>query len=461
VIYRLKIADRHFRELVRLATEHLPKEGAVFGLVGVSRHGETTDILVRRVIKVPIEAYDDHLTYHLEIAPRAINGLAALVEANGLGALLCHCHGDSSSYSSSDDYGERRVFGTLRAFMPPEAPTVSLLFREDGFEGRVLLPGTDQPVRLDEIVIVGRAIERHSFGPSKMAVPLDPILARQVLAFGEAGQRLISASRVGVVGTGGTGSAVAEQLVRLGVRDLVLIDPDTWDPTNITRVYATAPGDPSDERTKVERVADGLRQIAPTARIEAIPSSVVLDAAATALVDRDVIFLCTDDHWGRSIVNQLAHQYLIPTLNLGVRIDATGGEISGAVGTVDVLQPDVPCLWCRQALRSERIAAESLPRSKRDDLEREGYVEGLDTPAPSVISLNTVVAGLAVTQFLQLLTDFMGAPGAIERLNFDPMSGVVRRGRSMPTEDCVCHQVRGFGDLRRLPVKTDLAFLEG
>jgi hypothetical protein len=460
VIYRLKIAERDFRELARLATEYLPREAAVFGLVGVSRHGETTDILVRRVIAVPIEAYDQQLTYHLEVAPRAINGLAALTESNGLGALLCHCHGDASSYSPSDDYGERRVFGTLRAFMPREAPTVSLLFREDGFEGRVWLPGTDKPVRLDEVVIVGRAIETFSFGSTKTVVPLESVLARQVLAFGESGQRQISSCRVAVVGTGGTGSATAEQLVRLGVRDVVLIDPDGWDPTNITRVYTTVPGDRGDAPSKVERVADGLRRIAPSAKIDAVRASVVLDVAAAELVDRDVIFLCTDDHWGRSIVNQLAHQYLIPTLNLGVRIAATDGEISGAVGILDVLRPDVPCLWCRQALRSERIAAESLPRSKRKELEREGYVEGVDTPMPSVISLNTVVAGLAVTQFLQLLTDFMGAPGEIERLNYDPMSGVVRRGRSTPTEECVCHQVRGFGELKRLPVKTDLSFLE-
>lgn len=458
--YRLKIADRDFRELARLATEHLPKEAAVFGLVGVSRHRNTTDILVRRVIAVPVEAYYEQLTYHLEVAPRAINGLASLAEANGLGALLCHAHGDESSYSPSDDFGERRVFGTLRAFMPPDAPAVSLLFRADGFQGRVWLPGSNGSVPLDEVVVIGRSIERHMFGPTKAVAPLDSTLNRQVLAFGESGQRTISASRVGVVGTGGTGSAVAEQLVRLGVRDLVLIDPDSWDPTNITRVYTTVPSTAGDDRKKVARVADGLRRIAPSARIQAVPSSVVLDTAAASLVDRDVIFLCTDDHWGRSVVNQLAYQYLIPTLNLGVRMDSTDGEISGASGTVDMLRPDAPCLWCRQALRSERIAAESLPRSARTQLEREGYVEGLDTPAPSVISLNTVVAGLAVTQFLQLLTDFMGAPGEIERMRYDPLNGIVHRGRTMPPDDCLCRQVRGFGDLKGLPVRSDLSFLE-
>ena len=280
--YRLKVSDRDFVELARLARAHQPLEAAVFGLVGAARHDGVTDILVRRVLEVPVDAYDEQLSYHLEISPRAINGLAALVEANRLGALLCHSHGDDSSYSASDDHGESRVFGTLRAFMPLDAPTVSLLFREDGIEGRVWLPGHVRPSPLDELIVLGRSIEQTVLRPTGGAGRVDSILSRQVLAFGEAGQRRISSCKVAVVGTGGTGSACAEQLIRLGVRDLVLIDPDDWDPSNVTRMYTTTPSRRGDERKKVERVAAGLRQIAPGAAIIAIPESVVVRHAASA-----------------------------------------------------------------------------------------------------------------------------------------------------------------------------------
>ena len=48
---------------------------------------------------------------------------------------------------------------------------------------------------------------------------------------------------VGIVGCGGTGSAVAEQLARLGVRRFILTDPDTLSASNVTRVYgSTRPG---------------------------------------------------------------------------------------------------------------------------------------------------------------------------------------------------------------------------
>ena len=69
-------------------------------------------------------------------------------------------------------------------------------------------------------------------------------------------------------------------------------------------------------------------------------------------------------------------------------------------------------------------------------------------------------SGPAVTEFLQLLTDFMGERGDITRLNFDPMDGTVRRGQTASREQCVCKDSKGFGDLRSLHTLPDLSHLE-
>lgn len=107
-------------------------------------------------------------------------------------------------------------------------------------------------------------------------------------------------------------------------------------------------------------------------------------------------------------------------------------------------------MWCKQFLRSDRIAAESMPEKDRTSREEEGYVEGINTAAPSVISLNTVLAGLAVTVFLELVTDFMAERGSILRLNYDIMNGTVARGSSQIPERCTCKNSKGFGDLKTL-----------
>lgn len=101
-----------------------------------------------------------------------------------------------------------------------------------------------------------------------------------------------------------------------------------------------------------------------------------------------------------------------------------------------------------------------MPRKARELLQREGYVEGLDTPAPSVVSVTTTVSGFAVTLFLQVLTDFMGPSGEIRRLNYDIMEGIVRRGQTAVQNPCVCQKRRGFGDLKPLSTVTDLSFVE-
>jgi hypothetical protein len=185
-------------------------------------------------------------------------------------------------------------------------------------------------------------------------------------------------------------------------------------------------------------------------KVAKIPRHIAEHTAARSLLDRDVIFLCTDDHWGRSIVNQLVYQYYIPAINMGMHIAASNGSITGASGCVDILRPDLPCLWCRQFLRADRIAAESMPLKDRAALIKEGYVQDIDTPAPSVISINTTLSGMAVTAFLQLMTDFMGENGNISRLNYQIMEGTVRRGITDIADPCICRKVRGYGDLKSL-----------
>jgi molybdopterin/thiamine biosynthesis adenylyltransferase len=466
--FRVKIAENDFELLQRLVFADLPKEAGAFALAGVAVGHDRTDIIVRRALEVPKEHFTTQHEHRLEIAPQAINGLVALCERNGLGAILCHSHPADIPYSLSDDYGEKRVFDVLRKFIPARAPTASLLFYPGGVRGRVWVPDQNEAVPIKEVVVVGRRCQIFAEGGQEDAEDVSGVFDRQVRVFGVAGQRTIARTKVAVVGVGGTGSPTAEQLVRLGVRDLVLIDPDHFDPSNLTRVYGTFPSGLGETwwhfrkqiPLKVELVAKHLRRIRPKATIAAVPSNVVQRDAAQHILDRDIVFLCMDDHWGRSIVNQIAYQYFIPTVNMGVRIAAKEGQISGGAGSIDVLRPDNPCLWCSQFLGADRIAAESMPRKERVSLEREGYVENIDTPAPSVVSMTTALSGIAVSLFLQLVTDFMGPGGNIARLNYDIMDSTVRRGRATIPRECLCKKVRGCGDLKALPTLFDLSYLK-
>lgn len=452
---RLKITQSDFQHLQNLVFADLPREAGAFALAGISQTGLGTDILVRRPIEIPQALFRLQTQVRLEVEPQAVNGMIALCESNQLGIVMCHSHSSDSPYSPSDDYGEKQLFDTIRAFIPEQAPTASLLFYPGGVRGRVWLPKQATPVLIDEIFVLGRSIRRYSDRQTS-DFQIDDQYDRQVRAFGTYGQHLIGTSRVAVVGVGGTGSSVVEQLARLGVKDMLLFDPDGFEGSN--RMYGTFSEGENNKswqfwkrkpisKKKVDMIAMHLRHINPEIYVNTIPQSIVHATAARRLRDRDVIFLCTDDHWGRSVVNQVAYQYMIPTINVGMAIKAPNLSIESAVGIVDSLLPDKACLWCKQYLSSKRIASESMPSADRADLLEEGYVENIDTKQPSVISINTTIAGLAVTQFLQLLTDFQGNLGDIERLNYDVLESTVRRGKTQIDSSCICHKVRAKGDL--------------
>lgn len=437
-------------------------ESAAFMLAGIRRTTRRVTLLVRRVVIIPDAEYDVQSSCRIELSTKAINGLAALCEANHLVAILAHAHPSDTSYSPSDDHGEGRIASSLWPFVPDKT-IGSLLFTPNRIFGRVWTPQSDIPTPIDKLTTIGRASTTvHLSNPAKsVRNSVCTNQARQILAFGSAGQEAISTLKVGVVGTGGTGSNVCEQLIRLGVKDLMLVDYDNFEPSNISRVYGSRARDVSRWkwlpnririRKKVKIVAKYLRSIAPDAEIKAVVGNVTDRKVAGRLLDRDVLFACTDDHWGRSVLNQIAYQYLIPCLNIGIALKREDDDLAYGIGNVQLLQPDSGCLWCGNYLSSDRIRAESMPESESAALMEEGYLDDIGEPAPSVISLTTTVASLAVTWLIQLATDFAGANADYSRQNYDVLSGTVRRGIVLPNADCICSKVRARGDLTPLPL---------
>jgi hypothetical protein len=177
VLTRIKISQGDYDHLTELLTRDLPKECAAFALAGVAERGGVRDVLVRRIIEIPREHYEIKENYHLRIAPVAVNGLAALCEANGLGAILCHSHPTDVDYSPSDDDGEQRIFATLRSFIPTTAPTASLLLTPARLLARYWEEASPAPRDVADVVVLGRAI-RHHFQTGSPKHPNQSMTAR-------------------------------------------------------------------------------------------------------------------------------------------------------------------------------------------------------------------------------------------------------------------------------------------
>lgn len=422
------------------------RENAAVCLCGRADGGQGLSLLAHSLLRVPEHAYLARTHNHLEVAPDLFNRAVDLALARQWSLLVCHSHpgGGPARFSPSDVAGEDRLIPVLRNLVA--VPHGTLLLTPDAWAGRIW--AGPRPQALTRLAVRGPRVLVNDIHP---AAP-DPLAERQRLLWGEAGQARIANVRVGIVGVGGTGSCVAEQLCRLGARDFVLMDPDVVEDSNRSRMYGVSRQTRSG-RPKVAVLANHLRRMAAQPlRVRQEAASVVLQVAADALADRDVVFGCTDNLLSRAVLNRFAHQYLVPLIDMGIRIDAREGRFQAAGGRVTLVGPGLACLRCSGHLDPDRLRAELLSPDERTALAAEGYVQGIVAPQPAVISLNSTVASLAVTAFLNLLHGLY--PGHAEQV-YDVAGGAVFVAQAPHRADCdICGPggLTGAGDA--VPVST-------
>ena len=100
------------------------------------------------------------------------------------------------------------------------------------FDGLAWMMDPEKPQYLDGIVVGGKV-----FQPTKHSslVADSEKYDRNVRFFGQSGRDSLGAASVAVVGVGGLGTHVVQQLALLGVGRLVLIDSEEVDETNRNR----------------------------------------------------------------------------------------------------------------------------------------------------------------------------------------------------------------------------------
>jgi len=241
--------------------------------------------------------------------------------------------------------------------------------------------------------------------------------------------------RVGIVGLGGTGSVVLEQLAHLGVNRFLLVDPDVVDRTNLNRLIGASESDV--DKPKVEVAATHAKQINPRTQVETRLGSVLLASVAEELVDTDFVFCCTDSQGSRAVLNQFAYQYLVPVIDMGVAIVAANGNISHIAGRTQMLSPGLGCLVCGDLLNPEAVRVDLLTEFERA---ADPYIVGVHEPAPAVISLNATIASMAVTMFLSAA---VGVPSHARLINYNGITGITRAAVISQHPTCIACSLRG------------------
>jgi len=271
--------------------------------------------------------------------------------------------------------------------------------------------------------------------------PLSKLFDRNVRALGPIIQHTLGDLKVGIVGCGGTGSVVAEQLVRLGVRRLSLIDPDDLSESNLTRVYGSTQKDVG--RAKAVVLAQHLTAISADTQCDITRAMLTVENSARRLVGCDLVFGCTDDNAGRLVLSRFASYLLTPVIDIGVLITSDAeGQLSGIDGRVTTLSPGDACLVCRGRIDLARAGAELLTPAERVRRENEGYAPALARVEPAVVAFTTMVGAMAVSELLERLVGYGPEPRPSEVL-LRCHERQISTNAALPRDGHYCHPSSG------------------
>lgn len=406
--YSLTFLQREFDTLSTHLAANPGVERGAYLLCRPSVADYEARLIVRTVIPVDDADVIESSSHHMKIESRSFIRAMKRADLGKSSFIFAHSHPEGHpKHSGQDDNEEAKLFRTAYNRIRTAGVHGSVVFMSGRLTAaRMWLPdGTYAAI--DRIRVIGNRF-RFVF-PGRPHAPVPEFFDRQVRAFGPDVQRLLKELRVGVIGVGGTGSCVAEQLVRLGVGSVLIADGENFEATNVNRVYGSRVVDADIPKVKIaQRLA---AEIGVGTEIEVVPRPITFESALSKFRSCDVIFGCTDDEFGRSLLTRFAVYYAIPVFDMGVKIHSEEETIKSIQGRVTTLMPGLACLNCRRRLSSERITAESLratdPKAAAA-LEEEGYIPELDDPAPAVVPFTTAVAASAVSEFLHRLTGFLG-----------------------------------------------------
>lgn len=224
------------------------------------------------------------------------------------------------------------------------------------------------------------------------------------------GQQSLLDATVLIIGVGGLGSPVVMYLAAAGVGQLILVDDDAVDLSNLQRqvIHQTN----SVGVAKVESAEQTIKNLNPAIKIKTINQRLDKHQMQQEIALADVVVDCTDNFSTRFLINKLCVEEKTPLVS-GAAI-----RLEGQITVFDSRQPDSPCYRCLY----EEVDDENLSCAQ----------SGVLSPVVGVIGTQQAV------ETLKLLANF-GTP-IIGRLQlYDAKAGTWREFKLNKDPNCpVC-----------------------
>lgn len=394
-----------------------PSEKFGFFLAGVAKTTAGPRFAVQEFISIADEDVEFHGRGAYEVDLDAILDVINKAKRQDLAIIEAHTHPfirKNVTFSTLTDEQEMPEFAAYVLDSLNGTPYGAIVLGRESIDARYWIePGDGTAV--ERVVVAGEHLDVQfpTSGSQSSEAPdnLEDRYDRQIRAFSKEGQDRLQTLRVGIVGLGGLGSHVVQQLAYAGVREFVLVDPDEIEVSNLNRTVTASPDDVN--KPKVRVAAASIQDIAnDDISVTTFETDVRDEKALQTLLTTDLVVGCLDNDGPRLVLNRLARAAHLPYSDLATGINPPDGPVEQLGGRVALIHPDGPCLHCLDEIDREEardfLAPDEVSAEDRDL----GYIE--DVTDPSVVSLNGEVASMGVSEILIYATQF----GAVSPLHY-------------------------------------------
>ncbi|MES0321214.1 ThiF family adenylyltransferase [Citrobacter sedlakii] len=408
---RLALSEKHHKML----RKHLfPGDGLEAAAIMLCSQSSAFRYVVKDILPVDYYACRSRTRDYISWPGTSIENAIDMAEAHNLSIVLVHSHpGGMLAFSDMDDDSDRNVIPALfEAIESSDVLHGSAIMTPDGAIRARLYNHQLDMIPVNSVHCAGDELMFWQLTDSDSVQPHPMAFSTQM------GKDLKSLTAC-VVGVSGTGSIVVEQLARLGVGRLILIDFDEIEYKNLNRIINSTMEDARSHTAKVISIANALNTYRDDLEVVTVKASLATREGIISAGMADVMFCCVDSFEGRHMCDRVAAAFLQPLFDVAVTIPTrqteSGVTIGDVCGRVDYVKPGGSTLADRGVYTPETLRREYLQKVAPDVLDEqvaEGYIKGITDEAPSVITLNMRAASDCVMEFIARKYPFRHDPNS-------------------------------------------------
>ena len=407
------------------------------------------------IYKIILPQEKDRILHgNVSFEPKYLSKAIKIAIKENAGLAFMHSHPSSGwqDMSQPDVIAEKKVL--LYPSLSTGLPLLGLTIGIDGYWSARFWVKEKQIKRYwcQKVRIVNKKNYKMYYNDNLLPPPKRKnILKRTFDTWGEIHQNNIARMKIGIVGLGSVGCIIAEAMARIGVSDIVLIDPDKIEEHNLDRLlYGTKK---NIGYYKVDIVEKFIKKHA-TARdvkVKKIPFSIHYEHVYQEALSCDFLFSCVDRPMPRDVLNFIAFSHLIPVIDGGVAVTINKPKNEFyAHWRSHLITPYHQCLRCNGQYTTSDVVME-----RDGSLDNPTYIKNLPKEKrqnnQNVFPFSLSIASMEVNMMIHYLVSNEWYP-EVPQQEYQFLTGKIRINNEKCDNNCIFQKERiALGDKGKPP----------